>query len=111
MSPVVAEELRAEGFDVTWVGDWPMDPGDPAILARAHEDGRVLITLDKDFGELIVARKQPHVGLIRLFDVLPQDMTSTCRRILTFYARDLADGAIVTVTAKRTRVRPHPKDA
>jgi hypothetical protein len=33
-----------------------------AILGRAHREGRVLVTLDKDFGELAVVRRQPHPG-------------------------------------------------
>lgn len=105
MSPVVAEELRAEGVDVVWVGDWPRDPGDPAILARAYEESRVLITLDNDFGELAVARKHPHVGLVRLVGVSPAETTATCRRIMTFYASELAAGAIIVVEKGRTRVR------
>jgi predicted nuclease of predicted toxin-antitoxin system len=40
--------LIAAGHDVDWSGDWPADPGDEDILARAHREGRVLITLDKD---------------------------------------------------------------
>lgn len=111
MSPVVAEELRAEGFDVVWVGDWPRDPGDPAILARAYDEGRVLFTLDNDFGELVVARKHPHVGLVRLVDVAAPETTATCRRIATFYARELAAGAIIVVEAGRTRVRESANDA
>lgn len=44
--------LRAAGHDVVWSGDWPADPGDEEILAHALAEGRVLVTLDKDFGEL-----------------------------------------------------------
>jgi len=105
MSPVIAEELRSEGVDVVWVGDWPRDPGDPAILARAYEEGRVLVTLDNDFGELAVARKHPHVGIVRFVDVPPREMTSTCLRVAMFYARELAAGAIIVVEKGRTRVR------
>ena len=111
MSPVVADELRAEGVDVVWVGDWPSDPGDPAILARAHEEDRVLVTLDNDFGELVVARKHPHVGLVRFVDVLPAEMTATCHRVVSFYARELAAGAIIVVEKGRTRVRESSNDA
>ena len=41
--------LKAAGHDVVWAGDWPTDPGDDEILALAHREGRILITLDKDF--------------------------------------------------------------
>lgn len=111
MSPVVADELRAEGVDVVWVGDWPQDPGDPAILAWAYEEGRVLVTLDNDFGELVVARKHPHVGVVRLVDVLPAETSAVCHRVISFYARDLAAGAIIVVEKGRTRVRERANDA
>lgn len=105
MSAAVAEELRQQGVDVVWVGDWPADPGDPAILTRAHAEGRVLITLDKDFGELAVVQRYPHAGIVRIVDVSPLEMAFTCRRVASFYARELAAGAIITVESKRTRVR------
>ncbi len=55
-----ADALRTLGHDVDWAGDWPEDPGDEEILNRAHREARILITLDKDFGELAVLKGQPH---------------------------------------------------
>ncbi len=40
-------DLRSAGHDVIWAGEWYVDPGDEEIPARAHAEGRVLITLDK----------------------------------------------------------------
>ena len=42
--------LESSGHDVVWTGDWPEDPGDEEILATANSEGRILVTLDKDFG-------------------------------------------------------------
>ena len=47
---LVSPALTEAGHDVVWAGDWDSDPGDEAILAHAHREGRVLVTLDKDFG-------------------------------------------------------------
>ena len=58
--------LMAAGHDVIWAGGWPVDPGDDEILARASGEGRILITLDKDFGELAAVREQANAGIIRL---------------------------------------------
>jgi predicted nuclease of predicted toxin-antitoxin system len=43
---------RAAGFDVAWISE--IDPGasDPDVLRRAETEQRVLVTLDKDFGQL-----------------------------------------------------------
>lgn len=58
-------ELQSAGHDVIWAGEWSKDPGDDEILERAHREGRILVTLDKDFGELAVFRGIPHSGIIR----------------------------------------------
>jgi len=50
--------LRNAGHDVVWGGDWPEDPGDEDILETAHREKRILITFDKDFGELAVVRRK-----------------------------------------------------
>ncbi len=49
-------ELEAAGHDVVWTGDWDKDPGDDEILGYAHNEQRILVTLDKDFGQLTALR-------------------------------------------------------
>jgi len=58
--------LIEAGHDVVWTGDWEHDPGDEEILAYAYSEKRILITQDKDFGELAIVRGNPHCGIIRL---------------------------------------------
>jgi len=48
--------LEAAGHDVVWAGDGNGDAGDDEILAQARHEERVLVTLDKDFGELAIVR-------------------------------------------------------
>jgi predicted nuclease of predicted toxin-antitoxin system len=99
------EELAAAGHDVIHIGDWPEDPGDGELLRRAHSEGRVLVTLDKDFGELAVVQAQPHVGIIRLVEIPARRQGPACAAILVRYGTELARGAIVTVEPGRVRVR------
>jgi len=61
-----AKTLTAAGHDVRWIGDAPADPGDEATMRIAHEENRVLVTLDKDFGELAIVYGKPHCGIVRL---------------------------------------------
>lgn len=106
--------LTAAGHDVIWVGDWPADPGDDEILALAYQEGRILITLDKDFGELVVVRGHPHAGIIRLVVLSASQQTPTCLMVLNRYGTELESGAIVTVEPGRIRVRPavsHPESS
>jgi len=37
--------LQSAGHDVVWTGAWAEDPGDEQILAYAHAENRVLVTL------------------------------------------------------------------
>jgi predicted nuclease of predicted toxin-antitoxin system len=106
VSPRTRDALAAAGHDAIWTGDWNPDPGDEAILEFARSESRVLITLDKDFGELAVVFGKPHSGIVRLVDLHPSRQAPVCEEVLARYGSELIAGAIVTVTTDRTRLRP-----
>ena len=106
----VRKALSDAGHEVVWAGDWPTDPGDEEILDRAHQEARILITLDKDFGELAIVHGRLHSGLIRLVGLSTAQQASISVAVLAKYGRELEAGAIITVDATRVRVRP-PTDA
>ena len=58
------QELETAGHDVVWTSTWPSDPGNEEILAYAHHEGRILVTLDRDSGELAVVRRIPHSRIV-----------------------------------------------
>lgn len=64
----VVEKLRQDGHNVVYVSE--MDPGisDDEVLSIANKMGALLVTADKDFGELVFRRQQINAGvlLIRL---------------------------------------------
>ena len=100
------KRLRIDaGHDVIWSGDWPKDPGDEEILARAHAERRVLITLDKDFGELAIVRGIPHSGLVRLAGIRLAAQADAIKRVLELYGDQLTEATVVTVEPGRVRVR------
>ncbi len=49
------QALRKSGFDVAWVRQSAPGMIDPEVLAWAVREQRVLLTFDKDFGELGVS--------------------------------------------------------
>jgi len=100
------QELEAAGHDVVWAGAWPTDPGDEEILAHAHREGRILVTLDKDFGELAIVRGIPHSGILRLVNLSVRRQAAVCQHVLDLYGDMLRSGAIVTAEPGRLRVRP-----
>ena len=58
---------RSEG-DVAEARERGADPGDEELLRWAAGERRILVTLDKDFGELIFTQGVAHGGLVRLPD-------------------------------------------
>ena len=97
--------LEEVGHDVIWAGDWPEDPGDDEILARAERAGRVLVTLDKDFGELAIVHGMSHCGIIRLVNFSVRQQAAACLRIMELHGDELVAGAIVTAEPGRLRIR------
>src|SRR5882724_11964820 len=86
-------DLQGAGHDVLWTGDLAKDPGDEAILAWAHREERVLITLDKDFGELAIRRSLPHCGIVRLVNIPVRQQGAVGQQILMQYGNELILGA------------------
>jgi predicted nuclease of predicted toxin-antitoxin system len=59
--------LKHLGHDVTRIGShYPQGLPDQAVLALAKKQQRILITDDRDFGELVFRLKLPHAGVIFL---------------------------------------------
>ena len=101
-----ALELRSHGHDVIWVEDWDEDPGDNEILRVAQEERRILVTLDKDFGELAVKEGVAHRGIIRLRRLGARSQASACLAALKTHGSDLQSRpAIIVVEPGRVRVR------
>jgi predicted nuclease of predicted toxin-antitoxin system len=105
VSNKVRDVLQNAGHNTIWAGDWEKDPGDEEILATAHTEGRVLITLDKDFGELAIVREIPHSGILRLVNLSLKQQAANCIQVLEKYSDELQAGAIVTAEAGRVRIR------
>ena len=106
VSRAVCDNLRAAGHDVQWVPDlFDGDPGDGAIIDAALTDDRVLITGDKDFGEWVFLRGKKQPPLVRLAAMNPSNQVQVVRQVLNLHATDLEDGALITATSKRIRIR------
>ena len=61
----LATYLQATGHDVKTIArDYPTSLADRAVLAIACKEQRVLLTNDRDYGELIFRQHLPHRGVI-----------------------------------------------
>ena len=73
VSRLVIERLRADGFEVISIGESRSGATDKDVLAAADAEGCILITEDRDFGELahvpakwVPVRRQEHGPTERL---------------------------------------------
>ena len=54
------------GFDVKWIPDYNCAMDDADLLTMAKQENRILLTNDKDFGELVFLQKKLSLGIILL---------------------------------------------
>ena len=97
--------LEDAGHDVVWAGEWAKDPGDEEILSIAVTENRILVTLDKDFGELAIVRGIEHCGIMRLVNVSATQQATMCNHILEVHGEEMEAGALVTAEPGRLRIR------
>ncbi|MDE0139507.1 MAG: DUF5615 family PIN-like protein [bacterium] len=97
--------LASRSHDVSTVADRDLNASDVEVLAVALEEGRVLITEDKDFGELVFVRGLAHSGIIRFVDMRVEEKVSAMRSLLEHEADAIREGALIVVTRSRVRVR------
>ena len=63
----IASHLNSRGHDATRIGaNYQADLPDTEVLAIAVREGRILITDDRDFGELVFRLRHRHAGVIFL---------------------------------------------
>lgn len=63
---LVIDVLRSGGHDVLAVAAWNPGATDTEVIELALRDGRVLVTEDKDFGQLVYAAGHGHNGVVLL---------------------------------------------
>ena len=100
----LAQWLRAEGHDVDEAHHRGTDPGDETLLGWAAREGRVLVTIDTDFGMLLRLRGQAHAGLIRLPDVPASTRIALMEEILQRHGSEDLTRLVITVKGSRVRV-------
>ncbi|GIW84012.1 MAG: hypothetical protein KatS3mg106_525 [Gemmataceae bacterium] len=97
--------LAGQGHDV--LSAIAIDPkaSDERLMAAALQDGRVLVTENKDFGELIFVRRLPHDPIVRLIELTVDEQVNGMAELLEHHAAELTGAVIVTVTRRRIRIR------
>ena len=109
ISRAMVGHLDALGHDVLHVATISPRMSDSAILKRAASDGRVVLTADKDFGELCFRRLIPCTGvvLLRLSASSETERLEVFKRFWPVIEQNVG-GHFVVVTDRSVRRSPLP---
>ncbi len=66
------EALRSDGHDVAWIREDSRGISDNKVLLRAQKENRIVVTFDKDFGELAFRSRLPAQSGVILFRITPK---------------------------------------
>lgn len=98
--------LIQNGYDAKTIRS--INPGmtDQDILKLAAQEYRIVITRDKDFGELVYMSRKPHAGvlLLRLEDATGEEKRQIIEEIITNHA-DVLAGKFCVFQRGRLRIR------
>jgi predicted nuclease of predicted toxin-antitoxin system len=105
----IIERLRLDGFTIHAIAEKGAGAADADVLAAANQGGLILITQDQDFGELVILRQLPVVGVV-LLEVARLPLKAQVERIAQLIAAEHTSfaGNLTVIEPGRTRVRPLP---
>jgi predicted nuclease of predicted toxin-antitoxin system len=109
ISATVIRELQSRGHDVVSVKESMRSAPDHAVLRRAVEENRLVITHDKDFGALAFRWGLPATSGVILFRLSGDNPGTDNERVLTVLDQHTHwPGHFSVVTDDRIRIRPLP---
>jgi len=105
------EALRAGGHDVAWIREDSRGIPDDKVLLRAQEENRIVITFDKDFGELAFRSKLPSQSGVILFRITPKSSQYIAQvAVQALASQDNWAGHFSVIEDNRIRMTPLIKE-
>ena len=98
--------LSGLGHDVLSASDIDPRTPDDVLLEMAYSEERIVITEDKDFGELAFKLGLPHRGIIRFADMSVAEKAIAMRQLLERNADTLLEAPLIVVESGRVRITP-----
>ena len=98
--------LREEGYDARTIRAIDPRMSDEEIIRLAVSEGRMIVTMDKDFGELVYRGKQGHSGvlLLRMEDARGEEKAEVVEQILREFAGQIK-GCFCVYQKGRLRIK------
>ncbi len=101
--------LRHAGYDVLWIRTAAPGSSDPQVLALAQAENRIVLTFDKDFGELAFRAGLPATSGIILFRVSARSGEHVAQIAVTVLSQRLDwTGHFSVIEDQRIRTTPLP---
>ena len=101
--------LRTDGHDVLWVRTEAPGISDVEVLDLARRDNRLIVTFDKDFGELAFHAHLPVASGVILFRLRAASAAQIAKFVSSvLMSRDDWLGSFAVIDNFRIRIRPLP---
>lgn len=112
----VVERLRQAQHFVWYVLEEARGIRNGAVLAVARQQQAVLITADKDFGEIIFQQQVPFLGLVgvlllRFSQAMSPDQKADSVAEFIAKSASLLPGKFIVLSQREVRIRPLPQMA
>ena len=103
----IVERLRFEDHDVEYIAELASGITDDDVLDRANRGQRLLVTVDKDFGELVFRLRRVTAGvlLVRLSGFSSNDKAEAVTGAVRDHGNEMS-GAFTVVSPGLVRIRP-----
>lgn len=103
---LIVETLRQDGHNVLYVAEFAPSIDDETVLDQANQNDALLITEDKDFGELVFRQGRIHMGvvLIRLDGLSKQAKAKSISNVFANQSPQLLE-AFSVISPGRVRIR------
>jgi predicted nuclease of predicted toxin-antitoxin system len=102
----VVERLRLDGYSVLYVADLYPGVSNGEVMEVANRTNSILLTADRDFGELVFQQQLVNLGvlLIRLVGLSPIRKAEVIAIAIRDHSSELL-GAFTVITAGTIRIR------
>ena len=109
--PLVVARLREAGFTVEFIRESSSGALDEEILARPDIGSLVLLTYDRDFGDLIFNRGFPSPAAILYTRLNRLDPERIASRLLALLDAGVPSGHMISIIGDGVRLKPFPAGA
>jgi predicted nuclease of predicted toxin-antitoxin system len=102
----IVEAVRGLGYDVLSIAESAAGISDEDVLSRANDAQSVLLTADKDFGELVFRLRRLHAGIVlfRLAGLAPTAKAQVVAAAIKAHGTEL-EAEFCVVTGRTVRIR------